>query len=786
MATTKADQATADAAARIARGGRLLASGHAEAALAAFRAALSGPRSLHAVAEDGIGRCFLALDRADLALQHVDRAIAAAAEPPATVLANRARVLLRLGRGEEALAAADRALQGNPTEPRALAVRAEVRAARGAGVEWVRPAEPSLPKPVADLLAAAGGALLVGVAWQSDRPHDPVLDDPPGTPAGARFSMTLELCLRHLAHFGVRLVALRREAADAATRRLAALGILVDPCGPDGLDEAGLAGVIGKLDLVVAVDSRAAELAGLLGRRGVVLLPTGTLGRWPDTGLPAERRSLTVLRQETPGDWDKPSRKATELIAALVRQRPALKAKPPAKPLAEQAGAALAEGHKHHSAGNAAAATEAWRRALAIDPTLAAAWANLGVAMRVEQRPDAAIACYRQALGFGGVVPSTLGNLGNALKDLDLLDEAVALHRKAVALEPDKPGGWQNLGIALRQAGKYSEAIEAFERALKLNPQMHPVRWDLALAKLHVGDFAGGWPLYEARWDIGDLVMPKLQARLWDGGPVDGKTILLHSEQGFGDAIQCVRYAQALKQRGAATVLLDCKPPLARLFASVPGIDRIVPRGEQLPPHDLHCPLNSLPGRFGTDTTSIPGKIPFLSAPEGGADKFKTSLKMAGDRLKVGIVWSGSVTFKDNHHRATTLARFLRHFGLAEVCLFSLQKGPPEAELKALGADAPLVDLAPLIDDFADTAAAIGALDLVLMTDSSVAHLAGALGAPVWVLLPFHAHWLWLENDRDTTPWYPSMRFFRQPRPNDWETPFARAAEELLQLTGRR
>jgi tetratricopeptide (TPR) repeat protein len=786
MARTEADEATAAAAAQIARGSRLLAAGHAEAALAAFRAATAGPRSLIAIAEDGLSRAWLALERPDLALEHAERAIAVCAKPIDCVLANRARALLRLGRADEARTAAKQVLVANPTEPCALAVRAEAVSAQGGGEPWQPATEGRLAQPAADLLALAGGAMSVGVAWLSDRPADPALDDPPGTPGADRFSLPFDLCLRHLAHYGARLVVLRRTKADPKVGRLAALGIVLDPCGEAGLGEAELAALVARLDLVVAADSRAAELAGLLGRRGVVLLPTGTIGRWPDKAASAERRSLTVLRQETPGDWEPPLRKAGEILASLLRQRKIARPKPVPRPQAEQAAAAMAEGHRQHVAGDNVAAANAWHRALTLDPSVAAAWGNLGVVMRVDQQPDAAIACYRQALGLGGAAASTIGNLGNAFKDLDLLEEAVAMHRKAVSLEPGKAGGFQNLGIALRQAAKYREAIEAFEQALKLSPQAHSVRWDLALARLHIGDFKGGWPLYEARWDIGDLIMPKLTAPLWDGGPVAGKAILLHSEQGFGDAIQCVRYAQALKERGAARVLLDCKPPLVRLFATAPGVDQIVPRGEPLPPHDLHCPLNSLPGRFGTDTTNIPGAIPFLRAPEGGLAKFRAVLAQAGDRFKVGIVWSGSVTFKDNQHRATSLARFLRHFALPGVCLFSLQKGPPEAELRALAADAPLVDLAPLIEDFADTAAVVGGLDLVLMTDSSVAHLAGALGAPVWVLLPFHAHWLWLENDRTATPWYPSMRFFRQPKPNDWETPFAQAAEELLKIAKRR
>lgn len=784
MAAKRKLDASTVAAARIARGSRLLAGGHPEAALAAFRAATTGPRSLRAIAEDGIGRAFMALDRPDLALAHADRAVAALGAPLATVLANRARILLRLGRGDEALAMADAALGDNPTDARALAVK-RCLTPPGAAAWPPLAANPPLSQGAAAVLSSAPGAMLVGIAWQSDRPADPVLDDPPGTPGAARADVPLDLCLHFLAPFGVRPVVLRRKPADVRAQRLAALGVLLDPSGADGLDEAQLAAVIAKLDLVVAADGRAAEIAGQLGKPCLVLLEAGVPAFWPVQDPSPARRSLTLLRQPEPGDWEKPLRQAGQTIAATLKARaPRAPSRPAPPPPAVEA--ALAEGHRLYGKGEIAAAAEAWARALRLDPSHASAWANLGVALRVLGDPEAAVLCHRQALGLGGGGAGTLGNLGNALKDLDRYEESIPCHRRAVELEPDKPGHHHNMGIALRQAGRYDEAAEAFEHALKLNPDAQTIRWDLALTYLHRGEFAKGWPLYEARWQLGDLAMPRLQAPLWQGEALQGKTILLHSEQGFGDAIQCVRYAAALKQRGAARVVLDCKPPLERLFATAPGVDQIVPRGQPLPPHDLHCPLNSLPGRFGTHTTDIPGSVPFLAAPEGAAAKFAPSLALAGTRLKVGIVWSGSVTFKDNKHRATTLARFLRHFGLPEVCLFSLQKGPPEAELRALGPDAPLVDLAPLIEDFADTAAAIGALDLVLMTDSSVAHLAGALGRPVWVLLTHHAHWLWMENDRDTTPWYPSMRFFRQPRVNDWDTPFEQAAAALAALAGRK
>ncbi|MGQ0675338.1 MAG: tetratricopeptide repeat protein [Rhodospirillales bacterium] len=781
-----------DPAEHIGRGERLLAAGHAEAALAAFRpAALAASAATRAAALDGMARAWVALEQPELALGFADQAVAAHGAP--AFLAGRARVLLRLGSDGDAEKAAAAALALHPTEKLALAVKAEIEAARGAFPVPTAPERRELAKPVADALAsalaaAANGALLVGVCWESARPRDLLLDDPPGTPGAARFSASLELCLRHFAQWGVRLVVLRQGPADAKTRRVTQAGIAVDPLGfmPDAaVDDGALCEIVERLDAVVAVDSRVAQLAGILGKPCFVLLPSGIIGSWPEGELPDPFKSLTPCRQPAPQDWETPFRAAAQGLWRLMRARPKQRpAKPVAPDLARKAQALMAQGNDRHTRGDVAAAVRAWRQALGFNPRLAAAWGNLGVTLRAEDLPEAALACYREALGAGSSeAASTIGNMGNAEKDCDRLEDAMKLHQKAVSLDPNKASNHHNLGITYRQAGRYHDAVKAFEDALKLKPDWTSAKWDLALVRLHVGDFDKGWPLYESRWQLPEMTMPKLAKPLWNGEPLEGQTILLHSEQGFGDAIQCVRYVAALKSaKGAGRVVLDCKPQLARLFAGAEGVDEIVPRGKPLPAYSVHCPLNSLPGRFQTTIETIPGRVPFLTSPEGGGAKSARAMARAGRRLRVGVVWSGSVTFTDNHHRATTLARFLKHFGLPGICLYSLQKGPTEAEIKALGADAPIVDLAPLIDDFADTAAAVEQLDLVAMTDSSVAHLCGALGRPVWVLLPFHAHWLWLGNDRDATPWYPTMRFFRQPNTNDWDTPFRRAAEELATL----
>jgi hypothetical protein len=262
----------------------------------------------------------------------------------------------------------------------------------------------------------------------------------------------------------------------------------------------------------------------------------------------------------------------------------------------------------------------------------------------------------------------------------------------------------------------------------------------------------------------------------WDGRDFHDKTILLCAEQGFGDTILSSRYVPMLKKRGGRIVFV-CDKNLHRLFQSVPGIDRMVEPGVITDPFDCHISIMSLPGIFETELGSIP-PAPDLYIPDKSPPAAQRLLDMAVDRFRVGIVWSGRTTFKQNYKRAVSVERFLPLARVPGVQLYSLQKGPCEQELAAAGAQELVLELGPHLNDFADTASVLRQLDLVIMTDSSVAHLAGSLGCPVWNLLPYHAYWLYL-SEREDCPWYPSMTFIRQTEPGNWDTVFKKAAMKL-------
>jgi hypothetical protein len=313
-----------------------------------------------------------------------------------------------------------------------------------------------------------------------------------------------------------------------------------------------------------------------------------------------------------------------------------------------------------------------------------------------------------------------------------------------------------NLGTSLAEAGQHGEAVISFSYALRLNPSYHTARWDRGLSYLYLGNYTQGWPDYEIRKVTGQLPARELPGEAWDGKPYPGRRLLIATEQGFGDMLWVARYFARVKALGGE-LIIECRPELLPLIANMGVADRLVPRGAALPPADLNCYLCSLPGFFTANLASIPN-LPYLVAPPDRLDKFAKLIPKANGQLKVGIVWSGSVTFGKNHRRAQRLLSFFQACALPGVQLYSLQKGPPVSELTSLPRGGPIIDLDPYLADFADTAAAVAHLDLVIMTDSAVAHLAGALGKPVWVLLGHNAHWLWL-LDRD------AEILFRQPGP---------------------
>jgi FkbM family methyltransferase len=435
------------------------------------------------------------------------------------------------------------------------------------------------------------------------------------------------------------------------------------------------------------------------------------------------------------------------------------------------------------------AAVACYQEALRLKPDLAEVHNNLGNALQCRGELDEAVACCRQALRLKPDYAEAYNNLGNALQCRGELDEAVACYQQALRLKPDYAEAYNNLGRALRDRGELDEAVACYQQALRLQPNLAEAHLNRALAWLRSGDFEGGWPEYEWRWGCKEFLPPSYPQPPWDGSPLAGRTILLYTEQGLGDTIQFIRYAPLVQQRGGR-VIVACQKPLARLLARCPGIDQLVTKGEALPPFEVHAPLLSLPRLFGTTLASIPAEVPYLRADEALVAQWCRELAPIR-AFKVGIAWQGSLKHRGDRHRSFRLAQLAPLARLAGVRLFSLQKGPGTEQLREVADRFDVTDLGSRLDDFLDTAAVMRNLDLVITADSAPAHLAGALGVPVWVALPYASDWRWLLG-REDSPWYPTMRLFRQARFGDWDGVFAEirvaaekmAAEKREQGTG--
>jgi len=342
-------------------------------------------------------------------------------------------------------------------------------------------------------------------------------------------------------------------------------------------------------------------------------------------------------------------------------------------------------------------------------------------------------------------------------------------------LKPDYADAHSNLANALKEEGRTAEALTYYQIALWHQPDAPSVRWNRALTWLQAGNFEHGWPEYEWRWQRKQTPARPFRQPRWDGSPLHGRTILLYSEQGLGDTIQFVRYASMVKERGGR-VVVECPGMLLDLFRSCSGIDQLVAEAQPLPDFDVQAPLMSLPALFRTTLETVPAEVPYLHADPNCIEKWRQRLTYDGT-LKVGICWQGNPHHQWDRHRSIPLCYFAPLAEVPDVKLFSLQKWHGVEQLRELTGRLPIIELSDA-ETFADTAAVMTLLDLIITADTSVAHLAGALGVPVWVALAKIADWRWL-FDREDTPWYPTMRLFRQPTLGDWKTVFNCMAEEL-------
>ncbi|WP_333183646.1 tetratricopeptide repeat protein [Microcoleus sp. B3-D7] len=403
-------------------------------------------------------------------------------------------------------------------------------------------------------------------------------------------------------------------------------------------------------------------------------------------------------------------------------------------------------------------------QALKINPNLIYSLMGLGTVLQQQGKFAEAFNCYQQAVKLEPTNPEAHNNVGAFYHEQGNVKAAISYYRQALNLKPDFVEAINNLGHALVDLGEFQEAFSCHSRALELQPDNATAHLEFALTLLLFGDFQRGFAEYEWRWRTPQLQPRQFQQPVWDGSNLQGKTILLHVEQGFGDSIQFIRYAPILRSRGAK-VMVACYPELIRLFATVAGIEYLSVNLEGLPEFDVHAPLMSLPRIVGTTLETIPANVPYLAPP--AECKFALS---SDAKLKVGIVWAGNQKRRKDNQRSCSLSDFIRFLEVPGIAFYSLQKNLSQSDRTLLHQHL-VPDLTPHLNDFADTASAISQLDLVISVDTAVAHLAGALGKPVWVLLSFAPDWRWL-LDREDNPWYPTARLFRQSQPESWQELF--------------
>lgn len=501
---------------------------------------------------------------------------------------------------------------------------------------------------------------------------------------------------------------------------------------------AETAALIANLDLVISVDTAIAHLAGAMGQQVWVVLPEGSEWRWLEGWCATPwYPTMRVFEHGRDGGWEGVIQQVRSTLERL---------------LAEKAGCS---GYDDIQASYEHAAT-----------------------LKAAGDLDGAERCFRQIVEQYPDMPDPQYCLGVVLQLLGRPQEAIRRYRIATNLDPGFVKAYYNLANALLNCGSYPEAILSVQAVLQLDPAHADAHWLLGMLLLRSGDFLNGWREYEWRWKAAEFTsrIPDLGRPQWDGSPLEGRTLLIHMEQGRGDMIQFIRYAP-LVAAGGGRVVACALPEMASLLATVPGISQVVDRNGALPDFDLHTPVQSLPYLFGTTLETIPRDIPYLSPDPVKVTEWQRKLS-GEERFRIGLVWQGTPTHKDDHNRSCSLNEFVVLNDLAETDFYSLQIGAGAEQINGLSDLMTVIDATGQIQDFSDTAAFIANLDLVVSVDTAVAHLAGAMGKPVWTLLPYVPEWRWL-LERSDTPWYPTMRLFRQKSPGDWKSVFRQLRYEL-------
>ncbi len=423
-------------------------------------------------------------------------------------------------------------------------------------------------------------------------------------------------------------------------------------------------------------------------------------------------------------------------------------------------------------------------KAISLIPDYAEAYNNLGIALLELGKPDEAVECHNKAIALKPSYAAAHNNLGTALMEQCKFDAAIASYKKGIELNPDYAEAYNNLGTVLKESGEPSDAIASYKLAIELNPHYAQAHLNMAFALLLTENFKKGWQEYEWRLRIKGCTPKTTRKPMWDGSPLNGKSILVYTEQGLGDSIQFIRYIPMVKEQGGR-VIVECQQSLHSLFRNCDGIDeikKITPDTKSPAQFNAHVPLLSLPGIFDVNMDLIPPNVPYIKSDPVLMSKWRTKLDH-DNNFKIGIVWAGNPKHKNDRNRSCSLKNFEHLTDISGLTLFSLQKGPASVETKNPPNGIKIIDLENELNDFADTAAVIDNLDLIISVDTSVAHLAGAIGKPVWVLLPFIPDWRWFLK-RNDSPWYPNMRLFRQHKLHDWKGVFEQVKKALISNLG--
>jgi len=604
-----------------------------------------------------------------------------------------------------------------------------------------------------------------------------------------------------------------RIGADAEVSSSSTLLPLVDHSAgfTDVLETAGL---IEQLDLVITVDTMVAHLAGALGKPVWVLIPFAPDWRWMlDRGDTPWYPTMRLFRQPRPGAWESV---VQSVVGALEEEYGPTRAEPPASS-PEQT---LLNALDLHRNGLMKDAERGYRAVLAGDPANADALYLLSVVLfqqgaidealrfgeaALRSRPGSPEACnavgnclrtkgdlqaaermFRRAIALQGDYGDAHYNLGACLCDAWRLEEAEEVFRTALRIDRLRPHTWNNLGLVKYRAGRMDEALDDYRRCLSIAPDFPDAHWNLAHMLLQLGDFREGWREYEWRWKKSGFqpLLNRHPGPRWNGEDLRGRSLLVWTEQGFGDTLQFLRFVPLLRSRGAI-VHVECPSVLRRLVERVDGVASVSDSTHPLPAFDVHVPLMSVPGLLGTRVETIPAAVPYLLPDAETSGPWKKRLAPAGGAFRVGIVWSGSSTNPAGNYRSIPIGLLAPLADIQQVQFVNLQTGEAAREfgLSAFGKRG--VDWTASPADFMDTAGAIENLDLVITIDTAVAHLAGAMGKPVWTLLARPWDWRW-GMDGERTPWYPTMRLYRQEAHDEWHTLTAQVREDLESLVAFR